>query len=561
MYAAEVRDDGAGREGGDFAGLLVLLPTVAAAGWPHGARHAAIDFFDEGLLDFGTDFQDALLPAFHEFQAIHGVANLRFDHENDGIVAQSGGRCEKHEEIGKTIHGDAKIGGHALSPSGVNFHAALPHDAAANEGLRCAEAGAVDQDVDGALDAVARDDAVLADFGNPIGDKFDVRTIESGIVVVGNKTRLAAELIVRSERRAELRIFDPPSNVPESNRFRLFANGFIAKKSENAKLLPPENVLPEGPASQRHTPKTLLPLLGDRKVQARNDPGRRALEKIEFSNAGRDLRNELDGACAGADDGDVFAIEGYTVIPRRRMKRGTGKAHQAGQFRIARNVQRAHAGDKDARANAHSVSSRRTPCAFRFIPNSFLKTRVEVEIWRKPVMLHTAFEVVVNFLLARIHASPFRRRREGKRVEMGWNIAGAAGVTIVPPSAADVAALFDDEKRFHTGFEKLDAHAEAGETGANDEDVDSGDGRVGRSGGFSHARATTSLLDSAGATRARRNAMLSRSAWRASGIRCGASCQAFGTTRQILSSTKTPAARARSARRVESSRRTSSAPT
>src|SRR5260370_5172921 len=345
MDAAEIRDDGAGPEGGDFAGLLVLIPTVAAAGLPDGARHAAIDFFDEGLLDFGTDFQDALLPAFHEFQAIHGVANLRFDHENDGIVAKSGVRSEKHEEIGEAIDGDAEIGGHALSPGVVNFDAALPHHAAANERFRSAEAGAVDQDVDGALDAVARDDAVLADFGNPIGDKFDVRTIESGIVVVGNKNTLAAQLVVRSKRRAKLGIFDPPSHVPESNRFRLFADGFIAKKSQNAKLLPPQNVLTEGPASQPHAAKTPLPLLGDGKVQARNDPGRRALEKTELADAGRDLRDELDGACARADDGDVLAVQVHAVIPRRRMKRGTGKAHEAGQLRVVRDVQRAHPGD------------------------------------------------------------------------------------------------------------------------------------------------------------------------------------------------------------------------
>src|SRR5260370_9934128 len=148
MHAAEIRDDGAGPEGGDFAGLLVLIPTVAAAGLPDGARHAAIDFFDEGLLDFRTNFQDALLPAFHEFQAIHGVANLRFDHQNDGIEAQSGVGPEKHEEIGEAIDGDAEIGGHALSPTVVNCDAPLPHDAAATEGLRSAEDDAVDQDVD-----------------------------------------------------------------------------------------------------------------------------------------------------------------------------------------------------------------------------------------------------------------------------------------------------------------------------------------------------------------------------------------------------------------------------
>src|SRR5260370_35921225 len=108
MHAAEIRDDGAGPEGGDFAGLLVLIPTVAAAGLPDGARHAAIDFFDEGLLDFGTDFQEALLPAVHEFQAIHGVANLRFEHENDGIVAQSSVRSEEYGAIWEAIEGNAE---------------------------------------------------------------------------------------------------------------------------------------------------------------------------------------------------------------------------------------------------------------------------------------------------------------------------------------------------------------------------------------------------------------------------------------------------------------------
>src|SRR5258708_12013197 len=90
---------------------------------------------------------------------------------------------------------------------------------------------------------------------------------------------------------------------------------------------------------------------------------------------------------------------------------------------------------------------------------------------------------------------------------MGRNIAGAAGVTIVPPGAADVFALFDDEKRFHAGFEEFDAHANAGKAGADDEDVDIRGGRgCGRSGDFGHARAITSLFDSAEETRARRNA-------------------------------------------------------
>src|SRR5258708_33879011 len=89
--------------------------------------------------------------------------------------------------------------------------------------------------------------------------KFDVRTIERGIVVVGNENALAAQLIVRSERRAQLRIFDCLREMTERNLLCLFAEGFVAEKTEDAKLLPPENALPESPAGQRYAPKALLP--------------------------------------------------------------------------------------------------------------------------------------------------------------------------------------------------------------------------------------------------------------------------------------------------------------
>ena len=86
-------------------------------------------------------------------------------------------------------------------------------------------------------------------------------------------------------------------------------------------------------------------------------------------------------------------------------------------------------------------------------------------------MLDAAPQVFVDFLLAGIHAGPFGGGSERKRIKMGWDVAGAAGVAIVPPGAADIVVLFDDEKGFHTGFEKLDAHANAGEASTHNEDV------------------------------------------------------------------------------------------
>src|SRR5713101_4578321 len=208
------------------------------------------------------------------------------------------------------------------------------------------------------------------------------------------------------------------------------------------------------------------------------------------------------------------------------MKRGAFETLDARELRITRHVQGAHPGDQHAGANAHSVARRCVPDSCGFIPNRISKASTEAQMRREPVTLDTALQVIVDLLLARIHARPIGRRYEREGIEMRRDVAGAAGITIVPPGAADVFALFDDEKGAQTGFNKLDAHANPGKPGADDQDVDIRDGRVcRRSCGFGHARAIllSSAIESADATRARRNAALSRSDWRASGIKCGAS--------------------------------------
>src|SRR5712664_2274291 len=195
--------------------------------------------------------------------------------------------------------------------------------------------------------------------------------------------------------------------MAKSNILGLLSNRFISKKAQNAKLLTPENVLPEGPTRQRHAAEAPLPFLGDGKVQARHNPGRRALKEIELAGAGSDLRDELDGACAGTNNGDIFSGEINVVIPSGGMKRRTFETVDALDIRIARNVQSTHAGDKHAGAHTHSVADR-VPDSFGFIPNCFPKTSAEAQIRSKPIALDTTFEVVVDFLLARIHAGPFR---------------------------------------------------------------------------------------------------------------------------------------------------------
>src|SRR5260370_4833889 len=140
--------------------------------------------------------------------------------------------------------------------------------------------------------------------------------------------------------------------MAKSNILGLLSNRFIPKKAQDAKLLPPENVLPEGPTRQGHAAEALLPSLRDGKIQARHNPGRRALKEIELAGAGSDLRDELNGACAGTNNGDIFSDEIYIAIPSRGMKRGTFETVDALDIRIARNVQSTHAGVTHDGANA-----------------------------------------------------------------------------------------------------------------------------------------------------------------------------------------------------------------
>ena len=77
------------------------------------------------------------------------------------------------------------------------------------------EAGAHDDDVDGAGDAVLADDLVGGERGHRRIDDLDVRQRERGVVVVGQQKALAAGLVVRCELGAQRLVGDLLAQVVE----------------------------------------------------------------------------------------------------------------------------------------------------------------------------------------------------------------------------------------------------------------------------------------------------------------------------------------------------------
>src|ERR1700722_2877602 len=427
---------------------------------------------DKLLLCFWSHFEDLPLAAFHERQTAHHVADLRFDHKNDGIVSQSRVGSEKQKEVGKAADGHAKICAHALAPGIVNFYAAAAHQPNADERFCGTKTRAEDQDVHGALGAVRRYDAVLADFRDGGGDQLYVGPGQGWIVVIRDEHSFAAQFVLGFQCRAEFWVADLLLEMMSGDFRRLSANKAITEEAEDAKLLPPENELPKRPHDERKTAESLPPLVADGKIQTRHNPGRRALEKRKLSGARGDLGNELDGACTSANHGYVFAIQVDAVIPGGRMKCGARKTLQARQCGVLRHVQATDAGDQHPCPDAHPRTGDGLPHALCLIPSRLLKARMQPDVGGEFVTLHAAFQIVVNFLLPRIHARPIRRWLEREGIQVRGYVARATGIAVVVPGAADVVALLEEQKRIHARFAQLDGHAHPGKAAADYEHVD-----------------------------------------------------------------------------------------
>ncbi len=82
-------------------------------------------------------------------------------------------------------------------------------------------------------------------------------------------------------------------------------------------------------------------------------------------------------------------------------------------------------------------------------------------------MVGTIFQILFDFRLRRKHAAPVGIGREGKRIQMGWHVAGTAGVVIYPPGAADTRLFLKNDEIIFTLLLEANRHAQAGKPGAD----------------------------------------------------------------------------------------------
>src|SRR5690606_17568437 len=96
--------------------------------------------------------------------------------------------------------------------------------------------------------------------------------------------------------------------------------------------------------------------------------------------------------------------------------------------------------------------------------------RVEADVLAHAILVGGALHVGPDLRLRREHARPAGVELEREGVHVRGHVAGAAGVGVVVPRAAERLALLQHDEVVESVLLEPDRHAEAGETGADDDD-------------------------------------------------------------------------------------------
>ena len=208
---------------------------------------------------------------------------------------------------------------------------------------------------------------------------------------------------------------------------------------------------------------------GDVAVGLGQHPRRGALEQRQRRHLRLDLRHELDRAGPGADHGDAPAAQVEIVVPARRVERGALEGVEALDVGHGRDVQRPGAPDHDARAHLRAVGDPDGPA--RAVPFQVGDLRAEADAVAEAVAVGDVLQVRPDLGLAGEQPRPVRVGGEGERVEVALHVAGAAGVGVVAPGAAEALPLLQHQEVGAAGLGQPHRRPQPGEPAADDDDV------------------------------------------------------------------------------------------
>jgi hypothetical protein len=136
---------------------------------------------------------------------------------------------------------------------------------------------------------------------------------------------------------------------------------------------------------------------------------------------------------------------------------------------VGRKAQLACAGHEKASLDVVTAPHPDQPAAGFVVEVRPLDLMAEADVIVHPVLACALLEVALDLALLAVLARPVVARLEGVRVEVGGDVAGGAGIGVVPPDASDLVGLLEDCER-DPGPPELYPHADPAEARPNDRD-------------------------------------------------------------------------------------------
>ncbi len=245
----------------------------------------------------------------------------------------------------------------------------------------------------------------------------------------------------------------------------------VPHQGRRAGLVTPEQRLAGKLLSGRHFREQRLGRRRGGDVEPRQHPAGGALEDLDELGLLDELRDDLDGTGAGADDGDSLAGEVVVVVPAGAVDLVAPIGVQAadvGQLVVGQRAGGQHDG---ACSEPFAPVRLYRPHAFSVVELSPVTSTPNWILAMQAEVVDHVLDVAADLAGGRVGARPGRVLDERERVQQRRDVASGTGIGVVPPGSADAVGTFEDHDVVDAGLGELDRRAESGETGTDNERV------------------------------------------------------------------------------------------
>ncbi len=218
-------------------------------------------------------------------------------------------------------------------------------------------------------------------------------------------------------------------------------------------------------------PECVELFLGERVVDLRQHPVRRALEEVDLARGLHDLGNELHRARRAPDHRDPVAGEVVLPVPLRRMPHGARERVEPVDRGPDQVVEHPDCTHDDLGFDRGARIEREQPGGGAVVPLRARDAVAETAVRPQPVLVGDALHVSKDLGLGAVRLRPVGLELEREGVQRRRHVALASRIAVAVPGTPDVVGAFEQHEIVVPLVEEPFARAQASGPGADDRDT------------------------------------------------------------------------------------------